>query len=104
MIYFLSNTKMVKKTESADTLLLGKEIEWMKKEMNEIKAGQEKLLEKLEDFEEKFNKSLNTLIEETDKKYAKKEDVEILKKAIIRFVALVMWGVLTTILAKVGIG
>lgn len=92
------------KEKSADTLLLGKEIEWMKKEMNEIKAGQEKLLEKLEDFEEKFNKSLNTLIEETDKKYAKKEDVEILKKAIIRFVALVVWGVLTTILAKVGIG
>ena len=92
------------KEKSADTLLLGKEIEWMKKEMNEIKAGQEKLLEKMEDFEEKFNKSLNTLIEETDKKYAKKEDVEILKKAIIRFVALVVWWVLTTILAKVGIG
>jgi hypothetical protein len=29
---------MVKKTESADTLLLNKEIEWMKKEMEEIKA------------------------------------------------------------------
>ena len=92
------------KEKSADTLLLGKEIEWMKKEINEIKAGQEKLLEKMEDFENKFNKSLNTLIEETDKKYAKKEDVEVLKKAIIRFVALVIWGVLTTILAKVGIG
>jgi hypothetical protein len=28
---------MAKKTESADTLLLDKEIEWMKKEINEIK-------------------------------------------------------------------
>lgn len=100
MIYFLSNTKMVKKTESADTLLLGKEIEWMKKEINEIKVWQDKLLEKIEDFEDKFSKSLNTMIEENDKKYARKEDVDVLKKAIIRFVALVVGWVITTILAK----
>ena len=100
MIYFLSNTKMVKKTESADTLLLGKEIEWMKKEINEIKVWQDKLLEKIEDFEDKFSKSLNTMIEENDKKYARREDVDVLKKAIIRFVALVVWWVITTILAK----
>lgn len=91
---------MVKKTESADTLLLGKEIEWMKKEINEIKVWQDKLLEKIEDFEDKFSKSLNTMIEENDKKYARKEDVDVLKKAIIRFVALVVWWVITTILAK----
>ena len=91
---------MVKKTESADTLLLGKEIEWMTKEINEIKVWQDKLLEKIEDFEDKFSKSLNTMIEENDKKYARKEDVDVLKKAIIRFVALVVWWVITTILAK----
>lgn len=91
---------MVKKTESADTLLLGKEIEWMKKEINEIKVWQDKLLEKIEDFEDKFSKSLNTMIEENDKKYARREDVDVLKKAIIRFVALVVWWVITTILAK----
>lgn len=94
---------MVKKTESADTLLLGKEIEWMKKEINEIKVWQDKLLEKIEDFEDKFSKSLNTMIEENDKKYARKEDVDILKKAVIRFVALVVGWVLTTILAKIWI-
>lgn len=94
---------MVKKTESADTLLLGKEIEWMKKEINEIKVWQDKLLEKIEDFEDKFSKSLNTMIEENDKKYARKEDVDVLKKAIIRFVALVVWWVITTILAKIWI-
>ena len=95
---------MAKKVDATtDTLLLGKEIEWMKKEMNEIKVWQDKLLQKLEDFEDKFNKSLNTMIEENEKKYAKKEDVDTLKKAVIRFVALLVGGVITTILAKIGI-
>jgi len=95
---------MAKKVDATtDTLLLGKEIEWMKKEINEIKAWQDKLLEKIEDFEDKFSKSLNTMIEENDKKYARKEDVDVLKKAIIRFVALVVWWVTTTILAKIWI-
>lgn len=95
---------MAKKVDATtDTLLLGKEIEWMKKEINEIKVWQDKLLQKLEDFEDKFNKSLNTMIEENEKKYAKKEDVDTLKKAVIRFVALLVGGVITTILAKIGI-
>lgn len=95
---------MTKKVDATtDTLLLGKEIEWMKKEINEIKVWQDKLLQKLEDFEDKFNKSLNTMIEENEKKYAKKEDVDTLKKAVIRFVALLVGGVITTILAKIGI-
>lgn len=95
---------MAKKEDATtDTLLLGKEIEWMKKEINEIKVWQDKLLQKLEDFEDKFNKSLNTMIEENEKKYAKKEDVDTLKKAVIRFVALLVGGVITTILAKIGI-
>mgnify|MGYP003408273848 CR=1 FL=1 len=95
---------MAKKVDATtDTLLLGKEIEWMKKEINEIKAWQDKLLEKIEDFEDKFSKSLNTMIEENDKKYARKEDVDVLKKARIRFVALVVWWVITTILAKIWI-
>ena len=95
---------MAKKVDATTyTLLLGKEIEWMKKEINEIKVWQDKLLQKLEDFEDKFNKSLNTMIEENEKKYAKKEDVDTLKKAVIRFVALLVGGVITTILAKIGI-
>lgn len=95
---------MAKKVDATtDTLLLGKEIEWMKKEINEIKVWQDKLLQKLEDFEDKFNKSLNSMIEENEKKYAKKEDVDTLKKAVIRFVALLVGGVITTILAKIGI-
>ena len=95
---------MAKKVDTTtDTLLLSKEIEWMKKEINEIKVWQDKLLQKLEDFEDKFNKSLNTMIEENEKKYAKKEDVDTLKKAVIRFVALLVGGVITTILAKIGI-
>jgi hypothetical protein len=43
------------------------------------------------------------MIEENEKKYAKKEDVDTLKKAVVRFVALLVGGVITTILAKIGI-
>lgn len=92
---------MVKKTESVDTLLQGKEIEWMKKEINEIKVWQDKLLKKIEDFVWDFDKALDEMRKENEKKYAKREDVDWLKRAITRVVALIMWAVLTTILAKI---
>lgn len=81
---------MVKKTESADTLLLGKEIEWMKKEMEEIKAWQNKIIDTINEWNDK-----------NDKKYAKKEDVDILKKALIWIVALIVGWVVTALLSKI---
>ena len=81
---------MVKKTESADTLLLNKEIEWMKKEMEEIKAWQNKIIDIINEWNDK-----------NDKKYAKKEDVDILKKALIWIVALIVGWVVTALLAKI---
>lgn len=81
---------MVKKTESADTLLLNKEIEWMKKEMEEIKAWQNKIIDTINEWNDK-----------NDKKYAKKEDVDILKKALIWIVALIVGWVVTALLSKI---
>lgn len=81
---------MVKKTESADTLLLNKEIEWMKKEMEEIKAWQNKIIDIINEWNDK-----------NEKKYAKKEDVDILKKALIWIVALIVGWVVTALLSKI---
>lgn len=81
---------MVKKTESADTLLLNKEIEWMKKEMEEIKAWQNKIIDTINEWNDK-----------NEKKYAKKEDVDILKKALIWIVALIVGWVVTALLSKI---
>lgn len=81
---------MVKKTESADTLLLGKEIEWMKKEMEEIKAWQNKIIDIINEWNDK-----------NEKKYAKKEDVDVLKKALIWIVALIVGWVVTALLSKI---
>ena len=81
---------MVKKTESADTLLLNKEIEWMKKEMEEIKAWQNKIIDIINEWNDK-----------NDKKYAKKEDVDVLKKALIWIVALIVGWVVTALLSKI---
>jgi cellobiose-specific phosphotransferase system component IIB len=81
---------MVKKTESADTLLLNKEIEWMKKEMEEIKAWQNKIIDTINEWNDK-----------NDKKYAKKEDVDILKRALIWIVALIVGWVVTALLSKI---
>lgn len=80
----------MKKTESADTLLLNKEIEWMKKEMEEIKAWQNKIIDIINEWNDK-----------NEKKYAKKEDVDILKKALIWIVALIVGWVVTALLSKV---
>lgn len=81
---------MVKKTESADTLLLNKEIEWMKKEMEEIKAWQNKIIDIINEWNDK-----------NEKKYAKKEDVDVLKKALIWIVALIVGWVVTALLSKI---
>ena len=81
---------MVKKTESADTLLLGKEIEWMKKEMEEIKAWQNKIIDTINEWNDR-----------NEKKYAKKEDVDVLKKALIWIVALIVGWVVTALLSKI---
>lgn len=81
---------MVKKTESADTLLLNKEIEWMKKEMEEIKAWQNKIIDTINEWNDK-----------NEKKYAKKEDVDVLKKALIWIVALIVGWVVTALLSKI---
>lgn len=81
---------MVKKTESADTLLLNKEIERMKKEMEEIKAWQNKIIDTINEWNDK-----------NDKKYAKKEDVDVLKKALIWIVALIVGWVVTALLSKI---
>lgn len=81
---------MVKQTESADTLLLNKEIEWMKKEMEEIKAWQNKIIDTINEWNDK-----------NDKKYAKKEDVDVLKKALIWIVALIVGWVVTALLSKI---
>ena len=92
---------MVKKTESADTLLLGKEIERMKKEMEEIKFWQNKILTKIDNIEKNFTDTISEINEKNDKRYAKKEDVDILKKSLIRVVGLIIWGVITALLAKI---
>lgn len=92
---------MVKKTESADTLLLGKEIERMKKEMEEIKFWQNKILTKIDDIEKNFTDTISEINEKNDKRYAKKEDVDILKKSLIWVVGLIIWGVITALLAKI---
>lgn len=81
---------MVKKTESADTLLLNKEIERMKKEMEEIKAWQNKIIDIINEWNDK-----------NEKKYAKKEDVDVLKKALIWIVALIVGWVVTALLSKI---
>lgn len=80
----------MKKTESADTLLLNKEIEWMKKEMEEIKAWQNKIIDIINEWNDK-----------NEKKYAKKEDVDVLKKALIWIVALIVGWVVTALLSKI---
>lgn len=92
---------MTKKSWSEDTLLLGKEIEWMKKEINEIKEWQDKILSKIEDIVDKFSDALAEQNKENEKKYAKREDVDGLKKAVTWVVALIVWAVITTILAKI---
>ena len=92
---------MVKKTESADTLLLGKEIERMKKEMEEIKFWQNKILTKIDNIEKNFTDTISEINEKNDKRYAKKEDVDILKKSLIRVVGLIIWGVITALLTKI---
>lgn len=81
---------MVRKTESTDTLLLNKEIEWMKKEMEEIKAWQNKIIDIINEWNDK-----------NEKKYAKKEDVDVLKKALIWIVALIVGWVVTALLSKI---
>lgn len=95
---------MAKKAESADTLLLDKEIEWMKKEINEIKEWQDKILDKIENIVDKFTEALAEQEKENDKKYAKREDVDWLKRAIIWIIALTMGAVITTALSKIGLG
>lgn len=62
----------------------------MKKEMEEIKAWQNKIIDIINEWNDK-----------NEKKYAKKEDVDVLKKALIWIVALIVGWVVTALLSKI---